>query len=66
MVITFTTDSGKILYNKLAFTNASTFSHSFVNRVIFSYLKIKFKDKIFKFCFYSTENTPSPLQRQIG
>ena len=64
--ITFAIDSGKILYSKLAFTNTSTFSYSSVNTAIFSYLKIKFKDKILKFCFYSTENTPSPLQRQIG
>lgn len=53
--ITFTINSGKFLCNKLAFTNTSMFSYSSVNRVIFSYLKIKFKDKIFKFCFYSTK-----------
>ena len=70
--ITVTIDSGKIMYNKVAYTNNSTFSYWFVNRVMFmfifmfSYLKIKFKDKIFKFSFYSTENSPSPLRRQIG
>jgi len=50
LFITFTIDSGKILYNKPAFTNTSTISYSSVSRVKFSYLKTNFKDNIFKLC----------------